>query len=135
MITARYIVELFEKHPNLKPIQGQSCSLDDQGNKVGCCSAAIISHDAGVDIAKQPAFPMASKVLGIDDSDDIFGLAYGFDGINAADDGESRASIARRTARRREYYLVGREAAELLGLPVPPLEPILTYFAEHPVAS
>lgn len=130
-LTADHIVDLYKKHPQYKPGRFQPYRTDGE-NKYACASA-IIAVDAGLKLEEcERTFPTAGPAIGVADYEDLIGLALGFDGLDASEPG-LRASIARSNKTRRELYLIGREAAEKLGLEVPPLEPILKFFEENPV--
>lgn len=126
-LTAQYIVDLFAKHPEVKPGRGTPHQkIADQDH---VCASAIIALDEGVDVKKDRNFPIVAKLYGIADDDDVLGLAVGFDGREPNRGGSTCNQV------RRDLYLIGREAAELLNLPVPPLDEVLAYFKENPVAS
>lgn len=124
ILTAQHIVDLFTKHPEVGACRRATCNLE--GDKVkSACASGIIALDAGLNIAQDRTFPKVAELFGIADEEDVIGLAHGFDGRDLM-------SCCLYNQTRRDLYLIGREAAELMNLPVPSLDTVLTYFKKYP---
>lgn len=73
ILTAQHIVDLFAKHPEVKP--GRGTPHQKIGGQDYVCASAIIALDDGVDVSVGRTFPTVAKLYGIADDDDVLGLA------------------------------------------------------------